>query len=249
SADLVGTRVVSRVAHASEAVTSAGHVYPYPPEIPAEQAAWFALGMIGFMGAKAGGFGIGHEVLVVGGGPIGQMAVRWAAACGAETIGLLDPVPMRLMLGTAGGANRLLELVAEGAAEDVREAFGGELPGTVVDATGHAAVFEHCLALPRRLGKLVLLGDTGDPSQQRLTPDVVRRGIQVHGAHVTHEEGEWTEGRIHRLFFELIRAGRFPLQNLITHRFAPEQAPEAYELTTTRRSETMGVLFDWGYGS
>lgn len=242
---LMGRRVVTRVSHASHTVFPAAQVYRYPDGVSPDDASWFALSMIGFMGAKAGKFSLGDSVLVVGAGPIGQMVVRWAYASGVEKIGVLDPIPMRLDLARRGGANIILEGKAENAAGRVKEAFGGELPGTVVDTTGHASVFEQCLALPRWLGKLVLLGDTGTPSQQRLTLDVVTRGISIHGAHIMHEEGPWTEKRCYELFFNLLHDGRFNVDGLILHRFKPEQAREAYALTTERRDETMGVIFEW----
>jgi threonine dehydrogenase-like Zn-dependent dehydrogenase len=40
-------------------------------------------------------------------------------------------------------------------------------------------------------------------------------------------------------------SGRFKLGGLNTHIFVPEDCEKAYELANTRRSETMGILFDW----
>jgi threonine dehydrogenase-like Zn-dependent dehydrogenase len=44
---------------------------------------------------------------------------------------------------------------------------------------------------------------------------------------------------------ELLAAGRFRVDGLITHRFTPDAAAEAYDLTARQRAQTMGVLFDW----
>jgi threonine dehydrogenase-like Zn-dependent dehydrogenase len=35
------------------------------------------------------------------------------------------------------------------------------------------------------------------------------------------------------------------VDDLITHRFAPAEAPAAYAALATDRSAAMGVLFDW----
>jgi threonine dehydrogenase-like Zn-dependent dehydrogenase len=94
-------------------------------------------------------------------------------------------------------------------------------------------------------GRLVILGDTGTPSEQRLTLDVIRRGIHIVGAHDSHDDGRWNLSTITDLFFDLVRRGRFSLAGLNTHAFLPEQCVEAYALVTERRAETMGVRFVW----
>ncbi len=241
----LGDRVVSRMTHAEDSVANETQVMAVPDGMENDEAAWFALATIGFMGAKAGEFKLGDSVAIVGAGPIGQMALRWAVAAGAKHAVSIDTVPERLELALQGGATATVQSTAGEACEMLRHACDGELPRVVVDATGHASVFEQCLKLPRWLGRLVLLGDTGTPSQQRLTLDVVRRGIQVHGAHIMHETPDWSERNIVEFFMSLHQRGNFNLDGLNTHRFPAEQCVEAFELTTTRRSETMGVLFDW----
>ncbi len=242
---VVGDRVVARVTHASESVTDAAKAFPVPDGVPNEEAAWFALAMIGSMGVKAGEVRLGDDVLIVGAGPIGQMALRWSVASGAHRVVSMDTVQMRLDLAKRGGATSTLCISVEDSKDAVLKAFGGALPRVVIDTTGHAGVLEHALALPRRLGTLVVLGDTGSPSQQRLTRDVVTRGIRIVGAHVSHETAEWTEESIIRLFFSLSSRGRFNLEAMNTHLFSPEQCVDAYALMTERRAETMGLLFDW----
>ena len=241
----LGQRVVARVSHAEDSLHAATNVMPVPDDCPEDEAAWFALATIGFMGAKAGQFALGDSVAIVGAGPIGQMALRWAVAAGARHAVSIDTVPARLEMARAGGATATINSTAAEAAEPLKQACGGELPRVVVDATGHAGVFELCLKLPRWLGTMVLLGDSGTPSQQRLTLDVVRRGIQIHGAHIMHETPQWTEANIVDLFFQLHGRGQFKIAGLNTHTFRADQCVEAFELTTTRRAETMGVLFKW----
>ena len=133
---------------------------------------------------------------------------------------------------------------AEKFGNHVEQVFGSK-PRVVIDCTGIAAVLEQALSIPRKFGVLVLLGDTGTPANQHLTPDVLTRGVRVHGCHISHETPDWYEIKIHKRFFDLVLANRFSLEGLNTHRFLPQQAVEAYGLTTERRAETMGVWFDW----
>ena len=53
----------------------------------------------------------------------------------------------------------------------------------VYDVTGAAPVFSASLTMLRRFGRLVLLGDTGTPTEQHLTGDVVTKALTIVGAH------------------------------------------------------------------
>ena len=241
----IGQRVVARTSHASEAVVDAAQVSPVPDGIGPEDASWFALAMVGFMGAKNGKYRLGDSIALVGAGPVGQIALRWAVACGARHVVSIDPVPWRLEMATNGGATATVCAGVVDAIPAVIEACGGLRPRVVVDVTGHARVFEQCLALPRDRGVMVVLGDTGTPSEQRLTRDVIRRGLHIVGAHGSHEEGEWTQKTIDELFFDLVLRRKFDLSGLITHTFQPTQCKEAYRLVASGREASMGILFDW----
>ena len=92
------------------------------------------------------------------------------------------------------------------------------------------------------------MGDTGSPAKQSLTSDVIMRGLTIVGAHDCHTTAQWTNEAITRLFFELAVSGRFNLDGLTSHRFAPEACMDAYEAANRDRASTMGILFDWEKG-
>lgn len=239
----VGDRAFARVVHASEHVLKPSQVFPIPDSVPDEQAMWSALAMIGSMVLHTGDIRLEDDIAIIGAGPIGQMALRWCVAAGCNTI-ICDPVSMRLQMALAGGAGAIYEGGVEAFGPEI-ERFLGAKPRIVIDTTGIAPVFAAALPLVRDFGTLVLLGDTGDPSQQCLTPDALRRGVRIHACHVSHETADWFESRIHQQFYRLISCGRFLLDGLNTHRFRPEECSQAYALTTEKRAETMGVWFDW----
>jgi threonine dehydrogenase-like Zn-dependent dehydrogenase len=98
---------------------------------------------------------------------------------------------------------------------------------------------------------LLLLGDAGTPSEQRLTSDVITRGVRIVGVHDGHIPGSetvdnrWTQKHQTELFFEYLRRGQMKVDDLITHRYAPDRAPEAYNMLQTDRSAALGVVFKW----
>ena len=242
----LGQLVAHRGPHASERVCKAGEAYPVPEGVRPESAAWFGLAKIAFMGAKAVRYSLGDSVLVVGAGPIGQMTVRWANAVGASGLVAVDMVAARLELARRGGAGHVFaKALSESLVPEVAAACGGELPQVVVDTTGNAAVFTEALRFARKYGRVLLLGDTGAPAQQRLSPDVILKGLTIVGAHDPHTTAEWPESRIVQLFFELVGTGRFNMDGLNTHTFRPAQHAEAYRVANQERGGTMGIVFDW----
>ena len=241
----VGDRVVARAGHGSHQIKPADQLGKIPAGVNPKDAAWFALAKIAAMGAKAAEYKLGDDVLIIGAGPIGQMTLRWARAAGAESITVVDPVSMRLELATRGGATTVISAPIDKATDEVKAAHNGQLPRLVIDTTGNEHVFVSALALAARFGRVVVLGDTGSPTRQHLTSDVITRGVTVIGAHDGLEDGAWNAQRIYRLFFSMVKSGRFDLTGLITHTFAPNDVQKAYEIANTRRGETMGIVFDW----
>ena len=277
-----GDRVVAQLAHASEHVVDAARCTPIPDEVSDQDAAWFALAKVAYVAADVSGAGLGTRTLVVGGGPVGQMAIRWLAAQGAYVVTAERRTTIRTALARAGGAaevrrtdqlpglaaapERLSESEPEAPGSgSSRSGSGGSGPGgsgldgsglggsdrrgstefeVVVDATGNPAAFSGALRVASDHGRVVVLGDVGDPSEQRLTSDLITRGLSVVGAHGNHVRGE-REHQVRRLFFRLVSNGRFPMAGLVTHRFAPEQCAEAYALVEHDRANSLGVLFDW----
>lgn len=242
----VGQTVAVRCGHATDCIVGAAQTMPVPDGVDPQDATWFALAKIASHGARAAGHWLGQSVAVVGAGPVGQMAVRWAAASGVRSLVVVDPAESRLAMAQAGGATAVISKPVGEAKDAVWAATpNGDGPDVVFEVTGHPAVFAPTLSLPNKFGKVVLLGDTGRPQAQHLTPDVVIRGITITGVHDSHNDEQWNELIAVDSFFQLVARGRFPLDGLITHRFKLADAPGAYAFAASHRSETMGVLFDW----
>jgi 2-desacetyl-2-hydroxyethyl bacteriochlorophyllide A dehydrogenase len=245
SAFAPGDPVFVRRPHASHHTVEVEACTRLPRSLDLRDAVWCGLAKIAFRAVHAAGFGPGQRVVIVGAGPIGQMLVRWARASGLETIAVVDPAPLRLELARRGGATAVIARPLAEAGEALRALFGGRRPALLVDTTGNAAVFADALRAVARFGKVVLLGDTGRPSEQRLTHDVIGKGLTVVGVHDLHDRDGWDERAIHRTWLALVGSGRFPLEGLITHEFAPHDCAAAYALANARRHETLGIAFNW----
>lgn len=233
-----GQRVAVSATHATHHVVPAPACSAVPDELSNEEAAWFSLAQIGFRGAQAAEHHLGQRVALVGAGPVGQMALRWARAAGASPVTVIDTAPLRLEAARRGGATVTVQ-------EPVEQVTLDPAPDVVIDCTGNAAVFSDALRLVNPYGRVVVLGDVGRPSDQHLTSDVMVKGLSIVGAHASHVRQGVERPAVHRLFFELAQQGRFPVDGLVTHRFEPSHAEEAYALAQQGRAETLGIVFIW----
>ena len=100
-------------------------------------------------------------------------------------------------------------------------------PDVVIDCTGNAAVFREALRLAKPYGRVVVLGDVGQPTDQHLTSDLIVKGLSIVGAHASHVRHGVERPTVYQLFFELVQHGKFAVDGLVTYRFDPSRAKEA----------------------
>ncbi len=248
----LGQVVAYRAGHRQYAVMPADTVTPVPAGVTPQEAAWIALAKIVQNGVRRAAHTMGDDVAVIGLGILGQLVVQYARLMGARHVVAIDMAEPRLTFASEiSGATHTLQMPAGEAAPHLAEITEGRMADVVYDVTGFPQVFASALALPRRFGTLLLLGDTGVPSGQQLSSDVIMRGLRILGAHDSHPPQEatdftpWSNQRITELFFTYLARGQMNVQDLVTHTYAPTQAKEAYTMLTTDRSAALGVLFDW----
>lgn len=242
----IGDRVVARVPHASHHVVQETQITCVPNTISDEEAVWFALAKIAFSGLLVANLQIGAKVVVLGAGPLGQMVVRWVALSAASEIVVMDRNEKRLAMTRQGGVTGTIAGALEDNIDPILAILGGHRPEVIFDCTGNPAVLANALRLVADHGKIIILGDAGFPAAQHLTADVVLRGISIIGAHDLHTSAKWEDEReLFRLFFRFLSRGRLSTAHLVTHRFDPGRAQQAYLLAEKRKGDTGGILFDW----
>ena len=242
----IGDLVYMRAAHGSHQVLDEQLCSPVPAAISdLKSACWAGLAKTAFRAAWLAEFHRYRHVLIIGAGPVGQMALRWAACADVETLAVADVSAQRLQHATRGGAHMTLTGDISNCLEDIAGMNSGKGPEIVIDTTGNAAVFKSALAAAGQFAKVILLGDSGYPSRQCLSSDVMTKGLSIQATHDSHDRDGWTQRKVDAHFFELLLTGQFTLDGLITHEFSPEKCEEAYEQAEIRRDESMGILYDW----
>lgn len=249
----IGDRVAARTPHAQFAIVDENdpRLVKVPGGVSVEDVPWFGMACIAQIGVRRAAHELGDAVVIIGAGLLGQLVTQYCRLSGAREIIVVDTAHKRLELASAHGATTVLPCGVQEAKARVLEITDGRGADVVYDITGHPAVFAPALGLARRFGKVLLLGDAARPAEQRLTPDVIARGVQIVGAHdtfppaIASDRDWWSHENMSQLFFTYLKQGRMRVGDLVSHRFTPHDAPQAYEMLLLDRSAAMGVLFDW----
>jgi threonine dehydrogenase-like Zn-dependent dehydrogenase len=187
---------------------------------------------------------LGENCAVVGVGILGQLIIQYLANLGVRRIIAIDQSKKRLDIAKNFGATHTLNVAADKALEPIAEITGGVMIDTIFEMTGNPKVLGYMGNLLRKLGKVVLVGDTPTPSLQCLGPGFVSNAVQIIGSHgyVFHP---WNKHELVSLFFHFIETGKMSVKDLITGRYSFQEAPEIYKRLVQDRSKEIGIVLDW----
>ncbi|MFI9742990.1 Gfo/Idh/MocA family oxidoreductase [Streptomyces sp. NPDC052494] len=236
-----GTRVaVRRARHASVAVVPAAQVRVLPEHVPLVDAAVWQLALTALHGLERGAQRPGEPVTVIGGGLLGVITRRLAAARGAAGVRAVAASTAKAWAAEAEPGTTFRSAEAEpGTTYLSAEAAGGGTP-LVLDVTGSGSALHTAVALAEDGGRVVLLGsprtELADVPLRRFHD----RGIDLIGAHVSRiDEEERT--RLDDVFFDLLGRGLFTVRDVLDE-YPADEAPAVYGRLATDRTLISAAL-------
>jgi alcohol dehydrogenase len=206
-------------AFASHAVVSETSVVPVDDDVPPDVAALLGCAVLTGGGAvvNAGRPAPGDRVAVVGLGGVGMAALLVAVALGHEVIGV-DAVPAKLELARELGA-----ATAVGPQEAVVQGLRAPV---VIEAAGSARAFETAYALTAPGGTTVTVGLPHPDARASISPlSLTAEARTVVGSYL----GSAVPSRDIPRYVELWRAGRLPLDRLVSDRITLDDLPAAFD--------------------
>ncbi len=236
-------------------------ITPLPDSVDFESAAFTTLGAIALHGFRLAEAQLGERIAVIGMGLLGLLVTGIAHAAGCHVLGI-DLDPTRVALAEQMGAVAVLRAEAVEAAKNFSRGQGVDAVLICAD-TGSSDPVELAGTIARDRARVVAVGAVGlnIPRKIYYEKELTFLNSRAYGPgryDPRYEEGghdypigfvRWTEGRNMQAIVDLMAAGRLNVQPLITHRFAIEKAPQAYELITGKTNEPfLGVLLTYPGG-
>ncbi len=221
-------------------------------------AAFTALGVICMQGVRKARIELGEAALVIGLGPVGQIALQMARLDGAIPAVGMDKVEKRLDLARRCGADAALDPSSPGWRERLAElcAAGRQAgrqagPEVVIEATGFPLPVDMALEAVQSFGRVVLLASTRGVNSVNFYSEVHKKGTTIIGAHIStnpasdSRPGYWTWVDNGSAFMRLVSAGRIALEPLITDRVGWQQAAGLYERLVAWDFSMIGAVIHW----
>lgn len=185
-------------------------------------------------------------VLITGLGPVGLAAAMLCRAMGASCVIGVEAQPERIRIAkrlTLRKRSRvkLFDHVLKANADNVdaiKALTDGQGCEKAVECSAHPDARLTAVRATRKWGKIVLIGEGGLMSPEFApSRDIIHDQKMIAGSWVTNL---W---QMEDLVERLVRWDIHPA-DLITHRFALEQAPEAYALMASGKCGKVAVCFD-----
>lgn len=228
-------------AFAEKAVLSRRSLIKIDKDLPFEIAALFGCAVLTGVGAvvNTGKVRPGESVAVVGLGGVGLSAVLGALACGASRVVAIDLQDDKLDKAKELGATEIFNAADEGAAEAIRKATGGGVDHAF-EMAGSAAALEMAFDITRRGGSTVTAGLAPPTARMALSPlKLVAEERVLKGSYV----GSCIPSRDIPRYIELYRAGKLPVDRLLTSRGRLDDINEGFDALAAGRTIRHVVVF------
>ncbi len=200
---------------------------PVPGDLPLDAAVLVGDTLAtGFAAVTRAELRPGETVVVVGGGPVGQLTSLAAQACGAGSVVLVEPVASRREVAAKEGALAVLPDAARGLVDRITDGRGAD---AVVDAIGGTVGLDTALGLVRRRGVVVSVGVHLAGGWQMPTDRAFADELTVRFA----------IGNLMRdgdSLFALLRSGVLDPTVVISEVVPLDEAPQAYQRMADRHT-------------
>ena len=255
----VGDRVVSNGPHADVVKVSKNLCARIPDAVDDESAAFVVLASIGLQGIRLAQPTLGEAFVVTGVGLIGLLTLQLLRAHGCRVLAI-DFDEVKLTLARQYGAatcnpGRGEDPVAAGMALSRGQGVDGVI---ITASTKSNDPVTQAARMSRKRGRIVLVGVTGlelsraDFYEKELSfqvscsygPGRYDPNYEDKGQDYPLGFVRWTEQRNFEAVLDMLASGQLDVKPLITHRFAFEDAPKAYEALTGDKSG-LGILLQY----
>lgn len=166
----------------------------------------------------------GQDLLVLGAGPIGLLAMQIGKALGCKRTMMADINPGRLELAKKMGADVVIDTSKENLKERVSELTDGAGVSRLVEATGAPPVVNNCFSLLRKGAKLVLIGLPKSPIHiEEPLQNVIFKSLTlkaVHGRRIFHT---WEQCE------QMIADGKVDPTMIVSHEYSLKNWQTAFD--------------------
>ncbi len=227
---------ISPGAYAQYSVYSIRSINLLPATVPFREGALVDTAGAGLHGLELAGVIAGDTVVIIGPGPIGLIAMRFAKALGAARV-IVVGRGARLKAAAALGADAVVDFEHEEPVAAVRaltDQLGVDL---VCECSGAPGTLAQSVRMVRKGGRVALVGVATDKVREELPfKYIVHNEIAIFGSRANPN--------VARRIIQMMASGRIKVRDLITHTFALEDFAQGLDTFVHRRDGVIKVVIE-----
>ena len=216
-------------------VISREYVYPLEQDADLDKVIFIEPFAVGVHAAYQGDVE-GKEVLVVGGGTIGNFTAQACMLAGAKKTAICDISREKIRMAEKSGIDFAIDTSNLTLVQAARQCFE-EFPDVIIDCAAVPAVFTQILELAGKTTTVVIVGNYSVPVQADIAK-IQRNELTVKGC-ITYREEDFIRAR------DLIEEGRVYLDGFISKRYRFSQVQEMMEQALKNKGINMKTIMDF----
>ena len=227
---------ISPGAYAQYNVYSIKSLKKLPEKVSFREGALVDTAGVTLHGMELSGITAGGTVVVIGPGPIGLIAMRYARILGAARV-IMVGRGSRLETAARLGADLAINFEQDDPVEAVRRATRGEGVDEVFECSGAEGTFAQAVRMVRKGGSVALLGVPPDRVQEKLPYKyIVHNEIAIYGSRA-NPNVSWK-------IIESIASGQLVVKDLISHVFPLDDFKQALDTFVERKDGAVKVVIE-----
>ena len=246
-----GDRVLALYGHSNYGTPLLQYITPIPEGLDYEKAVFGVMGAIALHGIRGANVQFGNNVLIIGLGMIGQLALRLARLFPVKNIIVADMLTKRLELARSGGADYCINPQRHNIEEAVNEITSGKGCQNIIESSGSPKAIISSLKSAAPRAKIVILGSPHEPVSLELYQELQKKEITICGSYqpscpvIEHPYTPWTQNNNRALILDFLNSGKLDFSELITHRIPWQSADKLYNTLIEDKKRTMAAVIDW----
>lgn len=210
------------------------HVYKIPEELSMEEAALAEPAATAAYAVSKAAIPPGGQVLVIGDGPIGQLAAQLAGIEGASKVIMAGSWDEKLAIAAQCGVSETINYHREDVAAKARELTGGEGPEIVLETSGSNSALGMAVQALKPTGRIVAVSWYKGSAVEVAMNTLIAKDAALIGSLASPNS-----------FIPVLRymaAGRLKVKPLITHIRPLKDLPEVIDIIRAKKEMRIKIL-------
>lgn len=173
----------------------------------------------------------GESVLIIGGGPMGQIILQFALRSGANPLIMATRSPFKLELSRRLGATDVVNVKEDNLIERVMDITHGFGVDVVIEAVGSTETVEQAMKLVKKAGRVVIFGFSPEKKEALMIPfDILSKEITILGSWVNPYTFDKALDLLGKGFVNVkpLVSKIIPLENIMAGLKMMEEKPEGF---------------------